>query len=531
MQRFDMPKVRKATAKWFILSDMDERVPDYWVVSDRVLSWAAAEFAQETSNNAGEIVGAQLIERPLAIRVSGARIAELRPAHDLRAGHFFESVLSRGCSIHDVGRAPIVPGWVNAHTHLAMAPLRGITSQNARSKNVVNDVFFQIESNMTAQDVRAFTRMGAYESALCGTLFVWDHYYHGDAVAQALFDVGLSGVVAPTLQDQAGPFRHVWEEQIESTLNIAQQPHYQQRGIFSAFGPHAVDTVSDRLLEQVGGLSRKHELAVHMHCAQSYEEVAALSAFGDETDDPFEKLGEIFSQCPVLMAHGLYLNTQRITDLVARDWILAYCPYSQLQFGFLGPLRTWLDAGGAVALGTDCVASNDALDVQRELALLSGDEALSVSYSNERIELLSKGGLAASRSIEQLRKHQVKQSQMIDSDNLLASADGRAFYQHAHKSNAALQAAAPIFVGTLANFLVLDENHPSLFPADDLSRVLAYGSTQGAIKWGVVSGKIVGQTAGWTQDWLNNEAYREARREAEARRKELFKRAGLEQMS
>lgn len=508
---------------------MDELVSDYWVVSDRVLSSAAAEYAQEISNIAGEIVGvARLSERPLALRVSGARIAELRPAHELRMGYFFESVLSRGVSIHDVGRAPVVPGWVNAHTHLAMAPLRGITSQKARSKNVVNDVFFRIESNMTAQDVRAFTRMGAYESALCGTLFVWDHYYHGEAVAQALLDVGLSGVVAPTLQDQAGPFRHIWEAQIESTLNIAQQPRYQQRGIFSAFGPHAVDTVSYRLLVHIGELSRKYELAVHLHGAQSYEEVAKLSASGFETADPFEKLGEIFSQCPVLLAHGLYLKAQCISDLVARNWILAYCPYSQLQFGFLGPLRTWLDAGGAVALGTDCVASNDALDVQRELALLSGDGALSVSYSKERAELLSKGGLAASRAVEQLRKHQVRRSQMIDPERLLASADGRSFYQHTHKSCAAIQATAPILVGTLANFLVLDENHPALFPADDLSRVLAYGSTQGAIKWGVVSGKIVGQAAGWTQDWLNNEAYHEARSEAEARRKELFIRAGLE---
>lgn len=507
---------------------MDEVLPDYWVVSDRVLALARSGFTRG-GGAVDDDLGSydQLIERPLAIGISGARIVALRPAEELRKGLFFELVSRHEGVIHDVFRAPVVPGWVNAHTHLAMAPLRGITSQAARSQNVVSDVFFQIESKMTADDVRAFTRMGAYESALCGSLFVWDHYYHGDAVAQGLLDVGLSGVVAPTLQDRSGPFRHEWEAQIDATLNIAQGSHYRDRGIFSAFGPHAVDTVSERLMSHVAELALNFGLAVHLHCAQSYEEVATLSALGATTNDPFEMLGQLLNQAPVLMAHGLHLTTHRIAELVEREWILAYCPYSQMQFGFLGPLETWLEAGGAVALGTDCVASNDALDVQRELALLSGDGALSASFSQERVQLLTKGGLSASQSVEHLRQAHVKRSRMIDPQALLASADGRAFYQSGHRKCAAFQAAAPISLGSLANFLILDENHPSLFPGDDLPRMLAYGSTQGAIKWGVVSGKIVGQTGGWTADWLNNDTYKAALIEAVERRKELFVRAGL----
>src|SRR5690606_9695747 len=95
--------------------------------------------------------------------------------------------------VHDFGQRPVVPAFVNGHTHLGMAPLRGITSRAARAGDVVKDVFFRVEEHLTASDVRAFTRVAAFECLLAGVAEVWDHYYYGHSVAQALLDVGLTG--------------------------------------------------------------------------------------------------------------------------------------------------------------------------------------------------------------------------------------------------------------------------------------------------------------------------------------------------
>jgi cytosine/adenosine deaminase-related metal-dependent hydrolase len=75
---------------------------------------------------------------------------------------------------HDFGSSLITPAFVNSHTHLPMAALRGIEgTASALSGNVVEDLYFTIEKQMSAGDVRAFARMGCYESLLCGVGFVW----------------------------------------------------------------------------------------------------------------------------------------------------------------------------------------------------------------------------------------------------------------------------------------------------------------------------------------------------------------------
>ena len=281
-----------------------------------------------------------------------------------------ERAALEGIPIHDVGNSPVVPSFVNGHSHLAMAPLRGMTSALNRQGNVVSDIFFAVESHMTSEDVRAFTRLGAWESITCGVGEVWDHFYFGEAIANGLADVGLTGVVAPTLQDLAGPGKHKSESQLEATRSIAESERLSAMGIRAAVGPHATDTVSDGLFAQARELALDLNLSIHLHVAQSFEEMEA-------GDSRFRRgmtveLLHLLAECRVLFAHGLHLSDADCALLAQSGWVMAYCPLSQLQFGILGPLASWQREGGAWVLGTDCVASNDALDVQRELALLGG---------------------------------------------------------------------------------------------------------------------------------------------------------------
>lgn len=498
---------------------MQSRPGEFWVVSDRVLVALAHTTPSQSCAD-------DLVEMPLGVLVRDGRIAELRAAHELRKPPGLRDEQHQELVVYDVGSSPIVPGWVNAHTHLAMSALRGLTNQSVRSGNVVTDLFFRLESALTADDVFSFTCLGAYESLLSGCLYVFDHYYFGDAVARALAHVGLPGMVAPTLQDKGGPFAHAWEKQLAVTLDIAADQQLSSLGITSAFGPHASDTVSVEALGHIADLAVKHGLPVHMHLAQSLEEVAEMQRSYGSVDHGFATVADALGDSRVMIAHGLHLSRARIVDLAKRGWLLAYCPYSQLQFGVLGPLDAWSAAGGVVALGTDCVASNDALDVQRELPLVAGNAALATSFGPERRALLDSGQLLSAERLETARKDAVQSASLIEPNVLLKLGDGRAFDAWSYPLRAR-GACSPLRVGAVANFLILDEHHPALFPGENLARTLCYGSTAGAIQWGVVAGRPVGKQEGWQRAWLSNAKYVDMVSEARQRKTELFARARL----
>jgi 5-methylthioadenosine/S-adenosylhomocysteine deaminase len=480
-----------------------QELVDYWVVADRCL------IEEERG---------VLLERACAFAVRGSRIVQVEPGILWRESERAEQAKGTGVPIHDVGRCPVVPSFVNGHSHLAMAPLRGITSGSNRLGNVVADVFFALETQMTPEDVRLFTRFGAFESLLCGVGEVWDHFYFGESVAYGLVDAGMTGVVAPTLQDLSGPGKLNSAAQLAATREIATHEKFSNSGIRAAVGPHATDTVSDRLLAEARSLALELNLPVHLHVAQSYEEMKAAEVrfprgLGDAMALRFEG-------CRVLFAHGLHLSAADCDRFASAGWVLAYCPFSQLQFGFLSPLATWIQAGGAWVLGTDCVASNDALDVQRELPFVGGNAAISTSFSAERFELLKGGRRDGSASVERLRQRDLKESDLCEAEVLLRGGHGRPLRDWAGLGTG-------IQVGGLANFLVLDPDHPALFPSDDLLRTMAYGSTSHAIQWCAVGGKIRGMRDGLLREVLASEDYRETLIETRRRRDELFERAKI----
>jgi 5-methylthioadenosine/S-adenosylhomocysteine deaminase len=424
------------------------------------------------------------------------------------------------CPIIDVGRSALVPGFVNAHTHLAMAPLRGIATRETRQRNVVSDVFFALESHLRPEDVRAFTRLGAVESLLCGVTEVWDHYYYGEEVAHALVEAGLGGTVAPTLQDLSGPGATRWEAELAATATISRNAHFRSHGVSAAYGPHATDTVSSSLLRKVGEAARRAGAWVHLHAAQNADEMRSDS--GPQRIG--QRLLDELSDARVLMAHGLFLNETECRALARARVVLAYCPLSQLQFGFLAPLASYRRNGGSWVLGTDCVASNDALDVQRELPLVAANGTLSASFGQERAAVL-RGEAGAVQRLETVRKRDCE-SEAIEPEELLCGAYGVPLYNAGADRNG--EAGRNLLtVGARADFLVLDPDDPHLFPLADLPRILAYGSTARAISWMCVSGRLLGQRSGLRHELLNGDSYQEWLREALVRREELFQRAKM----
>ena len=133
---------------------------------------------------------------PALIAVEGSMIVSVTPQARTALTHLPDV---------DLGAHLLAPAFTNTHTHLCLSALRGLVGLDALRGNVVEDLYFEVERRMSAADVKALARVGAYECLLSGTAVVWEHYYHGLALAEALEEVRLSAALAPTLQDLEGP--------------------------------------------------------------------------------------------------------------------------------------------------------------------------------------------------------------------------------------------------------------------------------------------------------------------------------------
>ena len=419
---------------------------------------------------------------------------------------------------HRFGAKVIAPAFVNAHTHLAMSALRGLTSIVNQEGNVIEDVYFKIESELDAHDIRAFTRLGAMESLLHGVGFVWEHYYGGTASAEGIIDVGLEGVVSPTLQDVHGPGTAILDAQLNATETLNSE-HFASRGIFAAWGPHATDTVSDTLWHKITEAALRTNLPLHLHLSQSWEEYQRNHTKFEQS--PVERLKNLgVLECSFLGVHGLYLSEPDLELLSPDRHTLGFCPGSQVQFGFPAHFDSWHQLKIPWIVGTDCGVSNDSMNVQQELRLVAGMGSLRTTWSLEHERLRQLGTLASGRTVIENRQDAFEEFECYrDPSLLLKTITSIPGSMHSKVK------VGQIKVGSRASLLIIDPNHPCLWPGDDMLRSLAYCDAAPAIESMMVGGRWLAPPGEpFREVLLKGDDYQECLIEAHQRRQALFNR-------
>ncbi len=388
--------------------------------------------------------GRQVVESPALVTIKDATITSVQTS-DLDMAD---------ADIH-LRDAILAPALVNSHTHLALHSLRGLTS--GQEANMVEDIFFKVESKLSNDDIYTFAAIGAYEALLSGTGLVWDHYYAGESVARAIADTKLCGVVAPTLQDVSGPGVTSLEKQLQATESLNAET-WQSNGIWSAVGPHATDTVSDELWKTCTYISDSLNVPIHAHLSQSREEWhRSLSAYQKTPTRRMADLG-CFSR-KNLWAHAIYLSAEDYRLLESQT--IAYCLLSQSQFAEPANIVAYENQGIDWTIATDCAASNDSMNLQREISSVSTVAAHHLSNDPE------------DTSRESARKNNAS----IWSPEYLVS---RA--SHLPGALHPQFLAGAITPGAIANLVVYDKNHPALWPGENAVRALAYSNAAPAIR-------------------------------------------------
>ncbi len=456
---------------------------------------------------------------PAFIEISGIHITKVKK-HTLKSyqEHKEKEKKNTDHEIHDFGDRLISPSFVNCHTHIAMCFFRAILSNRCQTKNLVEDLFFKAESHLTASDVHAFARMGAYENILNGNALIWDHYYHGNSVAQACLETGISAVISPTLQDLSGPGVELCEHSFQETLAISENSQYSNAGIFSAFGPHATDSVSENLWARIRQAALAHNLPIHSHVAQSYEEVKRIYSRYKLTPIGFLHKLKIFDEnINSLLVHGIYLNKSDFKKIDAQNCALVFCPFSQMIFQFPANILEWEKHDTQWFIGTDCVASNDSMNVQKELRFVGGFPSLNNTFCKYTNILNKKFGKENNLFIKNRMRTKILEDKFSNTNFLLKKVLNGPGNFHPRFQ------AGSIENNTLANITVWETNHPCFWPPSDLLRSLSMGDTTGAIHNMCINGTWHGKNGEFTQSILESHKYKESLKEANERLRLLIK--------
>jgi cytosine/adenosine deaminase-related metal-dependent hydrolase len=301
---------------------------------------------------------------PLAggtITVAGDRILAVEP-HGDRTAHA------------DAGDCAILPGFVNAHTHLDLSGLRGRVPPTTDFTDWLRAVIrHRRESDSAHQEVAI--RAGIAESVACGTTL--------------LGDIAGLGASWPLLKE--APLRSVvFYELLGLTRQRARQAWRAGRAWLAehpatpfcrpGLSPHAPYSVRASLIRLVARLACEQSFPLALHLAESQAElellarrqgsfVPFLTALG--VWDPKglarspEHVIQLCTRAPrTLFAHANYLASQ---TQVPRESTLIYCPRTHAAFGHQAyPLLEFVRAGTRIALGTDGLASNPDLSVLEE---------------------------------------------------------------------------------------------------------------------------------------------------------------------
>ncbi len=268
----------------------------------------------------------------------------------------------------DAPGSAVLPGLVNAHTHVPMTLFRGIADDRDLMDWLQNFIFPAEARNVDEEFVRWGTRLAAAEMIRTGTTTFADMYYFEAALAEEARAAGLRGVLGETLIDFPAPDNKTWEEAIRYARAFAARFRNDPL-ITPALAPHAPFTVSKEHLREVRRLASELGIPILIHVSETKDEVRQIEE--KQGMRPVEYLDSIgFLADDVVAAHTVHVSLAEIRILAERGVGSAHNPESNMMLASgIAPVTELRAAGVDVGLGTDGPAgSNNDLDMVSEMA-------------------------------------------------------------------------------------------------------------------------------------------------------------------
>jgi cytosine/adenosine deaminase-related metal-dependent hydrolase len=310
-----------------------------------------------------------------AVAVEGSRVAGVGTRDELLRRY-------TEARARDFGEAAILPGFVNAHSHLELTAMRGYLEREE------GDFFAWLKKltiarleRMTPDDLYVAASWGAIEAVRAGVTCVGDASDAASSSMRALSDVGLRGTV---YQEAFGPDPANARENFEKLREkVAHLREYESELVRVGVSPHAPYTVSAPQLELITEFALAEKLAMMMHAAESEAEelflregrgpfAEGLARRGIEWRAPGISTIQYLARHGVLRAQPLLAHCIRVDDvdietIKETGAKVAHCPKSNAKLGHgRAPFAAFVEQGIKVGFGSDSVASNNTCDMLEE---------------------------------------------------------------------------------------------------------------------------------------------------------------------
>ncbi|HHY05375.1 MAG TPA: amidohydrolase [Clostridia bacterium] len=258
----------------------------------------------------------------------------------------------------------VMPGFVNCHTHAAMTMLRGY-ADDLPLMTWLKEMIWPREAHLNGEDIYWGTQLAILEMIKSGTTTFADMYFYMNETAQAVMEAGIraslsrgmvgSGEAAGLALEESVEFIKTWQGQGEGRITCM-------------LGPHAPYTCPPAYLEQVISLADDLGVGIHIHLAETEDEVAQITQqYGWRPVELMDSLG-LFQGRHVLAAHCVHLSAKEMEILAKNKVGIAHNPESNMKLASgIAPLSELLAKGALVGLGTDGASSNNNLDMLEEM--------------------------------------------------------------------------------------------------------------------------------------------------------------------
>lgn len=262
----------------------------------------------------------------------------------------------------------LMPGLVNAHTHVPMTLLRGL-ADDLRLDVWLLGYMLPVEREFVCPDfVRLGTQLACVELIRSGVTCFADMYYFEEEVARATAEAGLRAVCSQTVLKFQSPDAQSYEESLAAARQFIQT--WKGHALIEpSVAPHSPYTCTEEILRATSELAMEFDVPLHTHLAETATEVENSRAQYGMPVIPYVKKYNLFG-AKVLAAHCVHIDEGEIYTLHHHSAGVAHCPSSNLKLASgAAPVSKMLEVGLNVGIGTDGPASNNDLDMFEEIRL------------------------------------------------------------------------------------------------------------------------------------------------------------------
>ncbi len=341
----------------------------------------------------------------------------------------------------------LMPGFKNAHTHSAMTFLRSY-ADDVPLQTWLQEKVFPMEAKLTGEDIYHLTKLAILEYLTSGITTIFDMYLTPDTIAEACQDMGMRCVLVSGLNNFSSSVEQMEREYLK----------WNQKNSLITYqlGFHAEYTCSKDLLYRVSQLAHKYRAPVYTHLAETATEVEECKARYGMTPAVFLDNMGLFDYGGGGF-HCVHMTEDDMEVFRRRRLYVITNPASNMKLASgIAPIAEFEKKKIPVAIGTDGPASNNCLDMFREMFLVSG-----------------------------LSKLREKDAASLDAENILrmATVNGARAMR--------LNKADCLAKGKLADIIMLDLHQPNMQPIHNIPKNIVYSGSKSNVCMTMIHGRIL----------------------------------------